>query len=407
MLLAGGLLLAAGFAPAQQTAPAGQVPRVIGTVKALNGNTITVAPDSGPNVDVIVQDSTRMVRTAPGQKDLKDAVPTTLAEIQAGDRMLAKGKLAEDGKSIVAVSIVVMKQAEITSRQKQEQEEWQKHGVGGLVDSVDAAAGVVAISSRAGGTVKKTAVLVSPKTVIRRYAPDSVKFDNAKPGTLAEIKPGDQLRARGKRSADSDDFAAEEIVSGAFRNISGLIIAVDPAQYTITVKDLLSKQPVTVRISADSQLKQLPQMVARFIAMRLKGATPEAGAGNQGLSAGSQGPGGRGPEAGAANQASAAKGQEAGPRAAGGPPGNGNGGHGRSPADLQQMLNHLPDVALKDLQKNDAVMIVATEGSASSAPAAITLLTGVEPILTASPKGEGMQLSPWNLNSSISDAMGQ
>jgi hypothetical protein len=53
-------------------------------------------------------------------------------------------------------------------------------------------------------------------------------------------------------------------------------------------------------------------------------------------------------------------------------------------------------------------MIVATEGSATSSPTAITLLTGVEPILTASPKGgqAAMLLSPWNLSGSGSEAGG-
>ena len=39
--------------------------------------------------------------------------------------------------------------------------------------------------------------------------------------------------------------------------------------------DLLTKQPVTVKVAADSQLRKLPQMMAQRIAMRLKGQTPE------------------------------------------------------------------------------------------------------------------------------------
>ena len=50
--------------------------------------------------------------------------------------------------------------------------------------------------------------------IIRRYAADSVKFDDAKPGTLDQIKPGDQLRARGTKSDDGKEMAAAEIVSG-------------------------------------------------------------------------------------------------------------------------------------------------------------------------------------------------
>ena len=52
-----------------------------------------------------------------------------------------------------------------------------------------------------------------------------------------------------------------------------------------------------------------------------------------------------------------------------------------------------------DEEKGEAVMLVATEGSMGAAPKAITLLSGVETILTASPNGSGaaMLLSPWNM----------
>ena len=72
------------------------------------------------------------------------------------------------------------------------------------------------------------------------------------------------------------------------------------------------------------------------------------------------------------------------------------------------MLGRLPAVTIADLRKGSAVMIVATEGSATNSPTAITLLTGVEPILTAAPKGgqAAMLLSPWNLNGAGGEAGG-
>jgi len=61
---------------------------------------------------------------------------------------------------------------------------------------------------------------------------------------------------------------------------------------------------------------------------------------------------------------------------------------------------------LSDLQKGNPVMVVATEGTASSPPTAITLLTGVEPILTAAPDSTraAMLLSPWNLGGGGAEA---
>src|SRR5262249_35443271 len=84
----------------------------------------------------------------------------------------------------------------------------------------------------------------------------------------------------------------------------------------------------------------------------------------------------------------------------GGAPGGGGwrGGNG-GPPDFQQILSRMPEVKIADLNKGDAVMLVATEGSAGSGPVAITLLAGVEPILSAAPAGTSAStlLSPWNL----------
>jgi len=64
----------------------------------------------------------------------------------------------------------------------------------------------------------------------------------------------------------------------------------------------------------------------------------------------------------------------------------------------------LPDSTLADLQKGDAVMIVSTEGGDSDAVTAITLLAGVDAILTAAPsRSASTLLSPWSLGASAGE----
>lgn len=66
--------------------------------------------------------------------------------------------------------------------------------------------------------------------------------------------------------------------------------------------------------------------------------------------------------------------------------------------DFQQMLSRMPAVTLADLHKGDAVLIVTTEGTSSGGGTAITLLSGVEPILQAAPSAsQAMMLTPWSL----------
>ncbi len=382
-------LLASAWLLAQD-APASGNSKAVGTVQSISGNSLTLKSDAGSVITVTTQDSTRVLRSEPGQKSLKEATPIQFSDVQSGDRMLTSGKASEDGKSIAATTIVVMKQGDIASKQAKEREDWQRRGVGGLVTSVDAAGNTVKLSTMVMAQKKEVTVKVSPDTVIRRYAPDSVKFDDATKSTLADIKPGDQLRARGNRNPDGSEISAEEIVSGTFRSVAGTVQSVDKARNELTVVDLATKKPVSITISSDSQMRKLPEMMAQRIAQRLKGGAAE-----------SQGQGG----ASAANRQSAGaagsdgqgtrRGMGAGGMGANGGAMRGNGGGDM----LQLVLSRAPAVQLADLQKGDAVMLVATQGSSSAPPTAITLLAGVEPILSASSKGGDTStiLSPWNL----------
>jgi hypothetical protein len=380
------LLAWAGNGFAQESAAA--IVKPVGTVKAIAGNVITLTTDAGATVNVVVGDSTRMVRTAPGQKDLKDAVPAKLEDVQVGDRVLARGTAASDGGSVLAGSIIIMKAGDISAKQQQDRDDWQKRGIGGVVTVVDAGTGNVTVSISTLAGTKTATVHVAKETVIRRYAPDSVKFDDAKPGTLDQVQVGDQLRARGTKNAEGSELAAEEIVSGTFRNVAGTVISTDASKQEINVMDLATKTPMVLRITADSQMRELSAMMAQRIATRLKGGA----AGDQ-----------PGTEGQTSSSTSTAKPGEGSASA-----GNGGQRAGGGRGDFQQMLGRLPAVTIADLQKGSAVMIVATEGSATNSPTAITLLTGVEPILTAAPKGgqAAMLLSPWNLSGSGGEAAG-
>ena len=386
-----------------QQAPAQSAKQVLGAIQAIQGSTITLKPDTGPAVSVSVQGSVRILRVAPGETDLKNAAAIQLADLQVGDRILVRGIPSIDGQSLTASTIVAMKRSDVEAKQQQEREDWQKRGTGGLVSAVDPASGTITISVPAPGGTRTVAVHTTKETIIRRYAADSVQFDDAKPGSLSEAKPGDQLRARGARSADGSEFAAEEIVSGAFRNISGTVSNLDSAANTLTVADLATKKPVVVKISAQSQVLKLPPQIAQGLAFQMKGGARGAAPGAPGSTAGGTPPAGtaageRGlPPDGTRQQRQQQDEQRA--------PGEGGNARPNRAADLQQVLNRLPKASLADLQKGDAVMIVSTEGTASGGVTAITLLAGVEPILQASPGGaQAMTLSPWNIGGAGGEA---
>jgi hypothetical protein len=389
----------------------------VGTVKSVAGRNITLAPESGGELSVTVQDGARLVRVEPGSTDLRSAAPLVLEDLQPGDRILVRGKTADDGKSLLAVSLIAMKKADLAEKHVHERAEWQKNGIGGLVTAVDASDGTVQIDTSALGANKHVTVTTSKNTLLRRYAPGSINFDEATAAPLNQIKVGDQLRARGSRSADGSSLAADEIVSGSFRNIAGTVTAVDANAKSITVNDLATKKPVVVSVTAISQLKKLPQPMAQRIAARLKGNSGERqnasgeqnDRGTSTASASSSSSGGTTPPSSTPNTPNAADPRPGGRQTAGTPSANGSSGAGGARqagagADLQQALSRVPAATLTDLQKGDAVMIVATsnpQGAGnpqSPGVTAITLLAGVEPILEASPNSGQSILTPWSLN---------
>ena len=379
--------LAVGIAAAQQPS------RALGVVQSIdptNGQ-IILKTDAGASLKIVPQSGARFVRVPPGETSLAKGTPITAADIDAGDRLLARGQLSDDKNSLAATLLVVMTKADLAKKHAADRAEWQKRGVGGIVTAVDPAAGTVTITARSAEGAKPLTIVAGPKTVVRRYAPDSVKFDDAKPSTVAVIKPGDQVRALGEKSADGTSFTAEELVSGAFRNVAATVTTIDPATGSLKVTDLVTKKPLVVRVNGDSTLRKLPENVARMIAMRLNGGSAGAA---QGASGG--GPSSRGGQSGSGTQPGSGGQSSSGAQAgSGAQPGAGG---ARRSGDLQQMLERMPPIKLEDLKPGDAIIVTSTEGTDPGQVTAITLLAGVEPILTATPASRRTSmLGSWNL----------
>jgi len=347
-----------------------QVSRYLGSITAINGDTLTVKTDAGDVHQVQVPATAALKRVAPGQTDLSKAEPLVFSSLAVGDRVLVTLDPNATGGTPQAARIIAIKQADVAKKQEAENAAWNQ-GVHGLVKSVDATTGVIVVTTRMGPITKDVTVNTSAATVFKRYAPGSVVFDQAQPAPIGAIQTGDQLWARGTRNADGSALAADGVVSGSFRSIPGTVIATDTSASTVTVKDLSTKKPVTVRISADAQLRRLDDNVASMLAVRLKG-NPAGGGGRA-----ANGGGGGGQRT--FNQ---------------------GGGAGAGRMDLESILERAPQIQLGALKKGDAVMIVATEDA--SGLSAVKLLAGVEPLLEA-PEAADL-LSSWSLSSGEGEA---
>jgi hypothetical protein len=329
--------LAAGQNPPQS--------RILGEVTAVDaaGKSLTVKSDKGDVTAVVLDEKTLYLRVPPGEKDLKNASRISLAEISAGDRVLARGQMSADQKSISAGSVIVMTKADLAKKHEHDREEWQRRGITGTITALNPEAREFTVSVRTREGAQPLVVERADSVDLRRYAPDSVRFMDATPSSFAELRTGDHVRVLGEKNAEGTRLKPEAIVSGSFRNIAGMILAVDTAANEIRITDLDTKKPVIVRVNSDTSLRRLPPMAATMLARRMNPqAVPAAGAG---------------------------------PR-----------------IDFNQVLERTPVIPLSELKPGEAIIISSTTGADPGRVTAITLVAGVEPMLTAAPAGERGQL---------------
>jgi hypothetical protein len=354
---------------------------VLGDVVAVDAaaKQIFVKTDAGAVVVVAVSDATKIYKNPPGETKLDKATAYTLAEVGAGDRILALGKLSDDGKTLAGPrAVVINTKAEITAKHEKERAEWQARGVVGVVSAVNAESKEITVNTRT-PEGPKPVIIPAGSAKLRRYAPDSIKFSDAKPSAFEEVKVGDQLRAKGERSADGSHFTPEEVVTGTFRTALGTVKAVDAAKNEITIEQAQDKKLLTVVVRPDTVLKQFPAEAMAMMGMMGGGGSPGGGAapaGGQAPAGGERrvvvqgGPGGATPAAGGA--------QGQGPGGGGAP---GQGGPRRMMMDPQQMLERLPPVTLAELKPGQMIVVSSTVGADPTRVTAIQLVSNVEALI--------------------------
>jgi hypothetical protein len=377
-----------------------QKARAITATHAL-GEVVSVLPDQGlvlktaaGEVAVRFADGAQFLQVPPGETTLDKATPVTAADIHAGDRVLARGKVAEDQKSMSARQIVVMTKAAIDQKQTREREDWRRRGISGSVTEIDPAKRELSVRVSTPNGPQTLTVAAGTKTEFRRYAPDSVKWADALPSSFEQVKVGDQIRALGKRSEDSPRVEAETLVSGTFMMAGGPITAVDEEKGTVTIRDLATKGPLTIIVNQESLLRRIPAEFAAMLARRAQMMQGQAGSAGQTPAfparpeeAGSErSPGQPGQTAGPPRSGSGAESgrvmRPGGPGGPGGRPGGMRGG-----GDLSEMFGRLPAITLGDLQVGEVILVSSTQGNDPTRVTAIQLATGVEPLLTESSSG--------------------
>lgn len=330
LLLTNLLLLALSAASAAGQTPAADgeatATYVMGEIRSVDtaAGQLTVRA-GGADFTVSLSPQTKYLRLAPGEESLSKAQPITLAEVGVGDRVLARGQVSQEQRLVPARQVIVMSKAALAEKQQRDAAEWRRRGIVGRVAAIDAAAKEFTLTTGTAAGEQRVTVAAKGTVVYRRYLPDTVRFTDAAPSSFEQLAVGDQVRALGDRSADGSRFTAEEIVSGSFRVVNGVVTAVDAAAGEVTINDIATRAPLVVRLTRYSLIRRLsPEVIAM-----IKGDAPAG-------------------------------------------------------ADAKALVEQLPAIGVADLKVGDTIRVSSTAGADPSRLTAIAVAAGIEPLLAPS-----------------------
>src|SRR5215217_760966 len=352
-------------------APQGGDPNItakyaLGEVKSIDATAkqLTIKTDAGATVTVSLSDKTTYKKLAPGETTLTNATDVAVTDLAEGDRVMARGTVSADQKTVPASMVIVMTKGDLAKKADAERAEWRRRGILGVITALKPDTKEITITHRTMAGNQSVVIPVTNKTEMRRYAPDSIKFGDAKPSNFSELKVGDQLRALGDRTEDPLRFNPEKVVTGSFRTVGGVVTAIEPATGEIKINELEKKTPLTIIIKQDAVLRRFPSEMGMGFGPR-PGGGPGGAAGGQGGQGGSSG-GGQ-PAQGNAPQR---------------PQGAGAGGPGGRPGfNINDMLERLPTISIADVKVGDTIIVSSTQGVDPTRLTAISLVTGADTLL--------------------------
>lgn len=320
--------------------------RLLGEVTGidLGGKQMTLKTATGRTAVIRYDDQTLYRRVAAGETSLDKASVITVEEIQTGDRVLVRGRIERE--AMAARVLVVISRQDLGQLKERERQEWLRRGLNGTITAIDPKTKEIMVSVRADGNAVSQVVVnaADDKVRFRRYAPDSVLFSDALKSSFGELLIGDQLRALGDKSDGGRRFIPEEIVSGSFRTIGGMITAVDGAKNEITINDIQTRQPVVVVLTKNSRLRRLPAELVRLLEESRPSNAGTNQAGNSSAGAGG----------------TAARGKE---------------------EELYRLIDSLPAIAVADLKPGEGILVSTTKGANPARAIAILVAAGAENFL--------------------------
>ena len=328
--------------------------RVSGEVRSIDatGHKLLLTTNSGNMITVIVDEKTTCVRVPPGETTLDKATTISFTDVIVGDRIIVRGRIVEDRKSIPARQIIVMTKGDLQQREQRNREDWRKRGVTGRIIGLNIETKEITLGFRERESTMT--IRTNEKVIFQRFPPDSVKFSDARPSSLAELKVGDQVRARGEKSMDGSSLMAEEIISGSFRMVGGSIQTISAETGQIKINTIDTDQPLTILIKKESVVRRVPSDVVRMIEARTSQKGPKT----------------------------SVTATNATPNVSGSDGGSG---------DIQEIIERLPPIQVSDLKPGELIVVSSTIGRDPLLVTAITVAAGLEDLVRRAQKPKAVR----------------
>ena len=322
---------------------------LIGTVTTIDaaGGKFTVKTDAGGSVTFSTSEKTIVRRVPPGQTSLANAETISLGDIKVGDRILVPGASADTQMAVRQV--IVMASEAIAANRTQQRSDWQTRGINGRVTAVNQDKHEITVQTRGQNGPETIAVTAPGNVKVSRYAPDSLRAEDARAGSFSDIRVGDQIRVLGNRSSNGNSVTAEEILSGSVVRAFGTITDINTATNEVTIKNDQTGETHTITVGKNSVVKRLPPEVAQNLAQRREQRQKRRQAQAESTGVQTENTTGGGNRRGA------------------------NGGQRRG---FQQLLESQPAISIADLKKGDALMVTGTQGTDTSRLTAVNVIAG-------------------------------
>lgn len=308
----------------------------------------------------------------------KTQVESSFSEIGVGDKVVVSVIIGSDQKAQPVRTVYLMSKSDISQKQSKELDQW-KRGVSGRITAINPQTKEITITIPALTGAKTVVLTPKDSAAFFRFAENSVNFNDARKGSFSEIAVDDQIQAAGEKSVDDLTFKADKILTGAFQQYTGAVIATNVEKGEVTINDIKTKKPVTITVGKSTVLmKQFPADIAQRMAMSQQMAAN--GGGNMIR-----------PQQGANPQVNPNQQQN---------PNQMQGGGGNR-GNINEMLERFPNITVADLKVGEIIGVLSSKTTNQEHITAIKLLSGIAPFTKNMQMPTGTRQGNSGVNSSF------